>query len=412
MTPNDESDAELLIRFAREKDERAFATLVERHLKLSYSVSQRILNNDTHLAEDIAQQVFNDVARNAKKLSGCQSLASWIFTSTRFAALKAIRSQQRRDRREKTAASIEEANRPATSALPWEELRPVIDEAISELKKVDRDVVLLRFFENLDYQTIGSRLSLSSNAARMRIDRALEKLQAILGRKGITSTTGALSAALGGYALSPVPSGLAATISLNAIKCSGTSMFGSAWSGLITQKIAIAIIAVAGSLLYYWQGKGEQKALLEDVADSYGLNESSEPEEVYMASGNHLDDLNQTLNDINKAFAARHSTGFVGRRYDIGELDTLPRAISRTKPEYPISQDGTKWEGEALVELTVGTDGWPIDLQVISATRPEFAKAALEAVIHWEFEPGKIDERPVTCLVHLPIRFRAQDSSI
>ena len=166
MTP----DTELLNRYATQRDEAAFAELVRRHLDHVYSTALRLVGGDTHFAEDVAQMVFTDLARKAKSLRRYAALSGWLHTSARFAAAKVVRSEQRRRQREQTALTM-----PATSVTPasqWEQLRPVLDQAIGELSDADRDALLLRYFEKKPFADIGAALGLSENAARMRVDRA------------------------------------------------------------------------------------------------------------------------------------------------------------------------------------------------------------------------------------------------
>lgn len=94
----------------------------------------------------------------------------------------------------------------------WESLRPVLDTAMHELNEADREVILLRYFENWQHADIGEQLGLGEDAARKRIERALEKLRTILSRRGVTTTV-ALSAALSANAVQAAPVGLAVTIS-------------------------------------------------------------------------------------------------------------------------------------------------------------------------------------------------------
>ena len=98
MTP----DSELLGRYARTRSEDAFAELVRRHVNLVYSAALRQVNGDAHLAQDVAQTVFTDLARKAGSLARRESLTGWLYTSAHFAAAKIARTEnRRRDREEK-----------------------------------------------------------------------------------------------------------------------------------------------------------------------------------------------------------------------------------------------------------------------------------------------------------------------
>jgi len=63
---------------------------------------------------------------------------------------------------------------------------PILDEAIDELGEKDRTAILLRFFEQHDFRSVGQALGVNEDAARMRVNRALEKLQDLIKPRGVT----------------------------------------------------------------------------------------------------------------------------------------------------------------------------------------------------------------------------------
>src|SRR3954470_17071911 len=77
-------DRELLRRYARHQAEEAFAELVQRHLPLVYSAALRQVGGDRHMAQDVTQSVFSDLARKAASLAQHELLTGWLYTSTRF----------------------------------------------------------------------------------------------------------------------------------------------------------------------------------------------------------------------------------------------------------------------------------------------------------------------------------------
>jgi len=83
--------------------------------------------------------------------------------------------------------------RPQTN---WEDLHPVIDDAMHDLVEKDRVAILVRFFEQRSLAEVGEVLGVGENAARMRVDRALHRLRELLTQRGIKSTTMAVGAAL------------------------------------------------------------------------------------------------------------------------------------------------------------------------------------------------------------------------
>ncbi len=144
MTP----DSELLGRYARTHSEDAFAELVRRHVNLVYSAALRQVNGDAHLAQDVAQTVFTDLARKAASLSRHTALTGWLYTSAHFAAAKITRTESRRREREGKFVR-DPISEPAPEA-DWPKIRPVLDEAMHELRETDREDRLKRQFQWLN----------------------------------------------------------------------------------------------------------------------------------------------------------------------------------------------------------------------------------------------------------------------
>jgi len=239
------TDAELLKHYATQKSEVAFAKLVQRHLALVYSTALRQLNGDTHLAQDVAQTVFMTLARKAASLTGHATLAGWLYLSTHHAAAQVVRSNRRRHTREEEAQAMHELFASTATATDWERVRPVLDDAIRDLADADREAVLLRFFEQRPFAEIGAALNVTEDAARMRVDRALEKLRALLVRRGITSSGAVLATALANQAMVAAPAGLANTIT-NAVLATAAGSFMSTTTIILSAVAAIAI----GSTIY------------------------------------------------------------------------------------------------------------------------------------------------------------------
>lgn len=220
------ADNQLLRRYVDEHSEAAFADLVLRHLDLVYSAALRQVGGDVHRAHDVAQTVFTVLARKASSVARHPVLIGWLYTTTQHAAAKVRRSEARRHTRELAAHLMHEQTSPAAPDVDWERLRPVLDEAMRELNDRDREAVLLRFFAQRPFAEIGTALNLSEDAARMRVERALEKLQVLLSRRGITSTAGALTAVLANQAVATAPVGLSASIAGTALTSAAAGEIG------------------------------------------------------------------------------------------------------------------------------------------------------------------------------------------
>jgi RNA polymerase sigma factor (sigma-70 family) len=258
------SDSELLARFARSRSEDAFAELVRRHVNLVYSAALRQVGGDGHLAQDVAQTVFSDLARKAPALVRRATLTGWLYTSARFAAAKILRSEHRRRHRE------EEYMRESNHAAPetdWEQLRPVLDEVMHQLQETDREAILLRYFENRPFAEIGARCGLNENAARMRVERALEKLRGLLATRGITTAT-TLASVISAHAVQVAPVGLAATIATTSLTCAGTGTL-TFWNTMNMTKLKLglgALVVAGASTALIVQHQAREKLLMANEA--------------------------------------------------------------------------------------------------------------------------------------------------
>jgi RNA polymerase sigma factor (sigma-70 family) len=245
-------DGQLLRRYVEERSEPAFAELVNRHVSLVYHAALRRVGGDAHLADDVTQSVFVDLARKAGALKGRPMLAGWLHTSTRFAASQAVRAEQRRRTREQEAQSMRDID--SGSVPQWHHLGPVIDSALDDLDRPEREVLLLRFFEYQSFAEMGEGLSLSSDAARMRVDRALAKLRGKLAKRGITSSSAALATVLSAQSGAAAPAGLASTILAKALAEAATT--STATIGMGTVLSAVTLCGIGFGVALYEMGSG------------------------------------------------------------------------------------------------------------------------------------------------------------
>jgi RNA polymerase sigma factor (sigma-70 family) len=252
-------DLTFLRRYVENQADEAFAELVQRHLPLVYTAALRRTNGDAHRAQDVSQIVFTALAREATVLLRHPSLVGWLYTATRNAAAALMRAEQRRHAREQEAHVMNEILSPTEPAADWERLRPVLDDALDNLEPSDREAVLLRFFHQQQFAAVAAALRVSEDAARKRVDRALDRLAAFLGQRGITSTTGALALALGQQAAFAVPATAAAAITSAALASASAAGGSVATATVLTlmttgkiitgTAVAVAVLAI-GTAIY------------------------------------------------------------------------------------------------------------------------------------------------------------------
>jgi RNA polymerase sigma factor (sigma-70 family) len=252
-------DIALLKQYADENSESAFAELVTRYVNLVYSAAQRSVGN-AHAAEEITQAVFIILAHKAKNFSKARRgvaatvLSGWLYQTARLTAANYLRTEIRRQHREQEAYMQSILNEPESET--WRQIAPLLDNAMDRLGEKDRNAIVLRFFENKSLGEVGAALGASEDAAKMRVNRALEKLRKFFTKRGVGSTTAIIAGAISANSVQAAPAALAKTISAVAV-AKGAAVSGStltlikgalkimAWTKAKTAAVAVAAAILA-----------------------------------------------------------------------------------------------------------------------------------------------------------------------
>src|ERR1700683_4659520 len=255
-------DLNLLRVFARNNSEEAFAAIVSRHVNLVYSVALRSVR-DAHLAEEITQAVFIILARKADSLGDKTILPGWLCRTARYASANALTIQRRRQQREQEAYMQSILNE-AESVETWNQISPLLDGAMEQLGQKDHDALVLRFFENKTFAEVGASLGASGDAAKMRVNRALEKLRKFFTKRGVSSTTAIIAGTISANSVQAAPMTLAKSVTAVAI-VKGAAASGStltlikgalklmAWTKIKhSTAIAASVILATGTTAAIW----------------------------------------------------------------------------------------------------------------------------------------------------------------
>ena len=222
---------ELLLAYAKDGSEEAFRELVNRYVDLVFSSAIRRVDGDRQLAEEVTQAVFTDLARKADSLPPNVMLGGWLHRHTGYLASTARRTERRRRNRERQAAEMNALNEPSDAG--WKQLAPMLDVAMDELDKADRNALVLRYFERRELRDVGAALGVSDDTAQKRVTRALEKLRNRLHKRGGAALpVAALSLVLGNRCVEAAPAGLGLRIAKTALHAAVLSS-GAASSGFI-----------------------------------------------------------------------------------------------------------------------------------------------------------------------------------
>ncbi|MDB6037660.1 MAG: hypothetical protein JWM99_1501 [Verrucomicrobiales bacterium] len=350
MTPDDSA---LIQEFVAHDSQTAFAEIVHRYTDFVYSAALRQVNGDSGLASDVSQTVFLDLVRKARSLPGNISLPGWLHRATRLTALAALRARERRMVRERAALHVQEFERMDTS-FDWDAARNVIDEALDNLNEPERRAVLLRYFQKRTFAEISAALCITEDAARMRVDRSLEKLRLQLTKKGVTSTSAALSAALTTQSVISAPAGLSSSIALAAATAFAQSTSTSLLTIMATTKLktTIAAIIAAGAVAIATHEHQKVKTLETRVTTAELQILNPPPDASQKAPSNDEMELNQLRSEHSELMRLRAEVAAL-RKNQGPPVIAPPRSKQDDEPSDPV-KEANKTIALALMNYVAG----------------------------------------------------------
>jgi hypothetical protein len=227
----------------------------------------------------------------------------------------------------------------------WEQIRPLLDEALDELGRNDRDALLLRFFEQRSLAEVGHALGSNEDAARKRVTRALEKLRARLTRRGVTTSAVTLSTALPIHGIQAAPVGLAATLTSASLAsaAAGTGSTLTLLKLMATIKLkagivsAIVVASVATSFVIQHQAQAKMRevdASLRQKADQLARLQAERERLVILAAQTN------SPNQLNDLLRLRGEVGFLRKRTN--DLATLQEENRRLRARNLAQSENSK----------------------------------------------------------------------
>lgn len=357
--PSEASDSALLGRFVANRDERAFAALVERYAALVLRVCWRILGN-THDAQDAFQATFLVLARKAATVRPPEALPAWLHGVARRAALKTRTARFRRQRAERPLAATTMDARPDPLAeLATRDFLALIDEEVQRLAEVYRLPVILCCLEGLSIEEAARQLGWTAGSVKGRLERGRARLHKRLMRRGLTLSAALAAAELSRSAASAIgAAGLAASLVPAAMRFAApqTSMTASvsAQAAAVAQgvinsmalaklKAAAALMLttclLAGGLFAYRHATVPRRTDLEETSSSVPFTNSPKLVAPLALANNQKDRVRETVDRIEVSGTVLDPQGqpFAGARLYVGYTPrrSEPDAVAHV-PVYPL----------------------------------------------------------------------------
>ncbi|MBS0202979.1 MAG: sigma-70 family RNA polymerase sigma factor [Planctomycetes bacterium] len=241
------NDHLLLNQYAASRSPETFVELVRRHTGLVYGTCLRI-TADTHDAEELTQECFFDLARQAAEIRS--SLVGWLHQAATHRSLNRIRGDRRRRTHEQAAIVEREITLPkadeASSNISWSEIAPLVDQALADLPEELRTPILMRYLEGATQADVAQSLGIHQSTVSRRLTLGIETLRQSLRRAGLVIPAATLLSWLGSQSAIAAPPALSVPLGKIAVAGFGTSITtNSASTGLLAWLAAVSKGGVA-----------------------------------------------------------------------------------------------------------------------------------------------------------------------
>lgn len=176
-------DEDKIVQRARRGDAAAFEQLVTAYRDRVYRLALRLCGSEAD-ADEAAQDAFLAAWRGLPNFRGESRFSTWLYQLATHAAIDLLRREKRH-----AAGDIGEVDTPDSAPSPQQqaernEQRQAVRDAVLQLPPEQRQVVVLRFMEELSYEEIGAALHLPVGTVKSRLNRAKAALREILSQKG------------------------------------------------------------------------------------------------------------------------------------------------------------------------------------------------------------------------------------
>jgi len=175
------TDAELVTR-TRDGDTDAFGTLVSRYYEACRRFAYHMLG-DRSDAEDVVQETLMRAYRAIARYDERDQFRGWLFRILTNQCRNALTARGRRTRRfVQDELAIDQAHAPAAGLQLGVE-HAALSRALAQLDALQREAILLKYAEGLEYTEMSAITGVGESALKMRVKRGSERLRAILGTR-------------------------------------------------------------------------------------------------------------------------------------------------------------------------------------------------------------------------------------
>ena len=177
---------ETLIQNIAAGDKRAMQVLFGRHNVKVYRFILRMVGREA-VAEDLLNEVFLDVWRQAGKFEGRSKVSTWMMAIARFKALSALRQRQDGELDEDAVAAIEDLSDNPEETLVKQQRATLMRQCMDQLSAAHREIIDLVYYHEKSVEEVSQILGVPANTVKTRMFYARKRLAELLKEHGIES---------------------------------------------------------------------------------------------------------------------------------------------------------------------------------------------------------------------------------
>lgn len=172
-----------VIRRAARGDAAAFEQLVTAYQGAVYRLALRMCSSAA-AAEDVAQEAFLSAWKNLPQFRGDSQFSTWLYRLTTHAAIDYLRREKRHEASDIDDVTVADETSSPQETVERSETQTAVRDALAALSPEYREVILLRYMQELSYEEIGIALHLPPGTVKSRLNRAKGQLKEILQQSG------------------------------------------------------------------------------------------------------------------------------------------------------------------------------------------------------------------------------------
>jgi RNA polymerase sigma-70 factor, ECF subfamily len=175
---------EVLLGLVADGDKDAMRLLYARHNVRVFRFLIRIVGNEA-AAEDLLNEVFVDVWRNAGRFEARSQVSTWILAIARFKALASLRRRPLEELDDDAYESVEDAADNPEDAMQKVERSAILQDCLKQLSVAHRQVVDLVYYHEQSIDEVAEIIGVPQSTVKTRVFYARKRIAELMAARGI-----------------------------------------------------------------------------------------------------------------------------------------------------------------------------------------------------------------------------------